>query len=115
MRPIQPWSPSPYRPGMGLDPPYLGDREPQLRRFREFVAEREFSDADAAPDVFARLILSDLFDVVRKLSRSKRVRDTAYAAAERVLNLVGSIRVSYGGCRSRLSPRTDGSYGTSPR
>jgi hypothetical protein len=30
---------SPYRPGMGTDPPYLGDREPQLRRFREYLAE----------------------------------------------------------------------------
>jgi hypothetical protein len=30
---------SPYRPGVGTDPPYLGDREPQLRRFREYLAE----------------------------------------------------------------------------
>jgi AAA ATPase domain len=30
---------SPYRPGMGTDPPYLGDREPQLQRFREYLAE----------------------------------------------------------------------------
>ncbi len=30
---------SPYRPGMGTDPPYLGDREPQLRRFREYLDE----------------------------------------------------------------------------
>ena len=118
---------------MGLDPPYLGDREPQLRRFRGFlaepgvphnvivtglrgvgktvllnhfsteaaeagwlVAEREFSDADAAPHIFAQLILTDLFDLVRKLSRSRRVRDTAHTAAERVLTLIGSIRVSYG-------------------
>lgn len=133
MKPIQQWPSSPYRPGMGLDPPYLGDREPQLSRFRGFlaepgvphnvvvtglrgvgktvllnhysaeatdagwlVAEREFSDADAAPEVFARLLLTDLFDVVRKLSLSRRVRETARAAAERVLNLIGSIRVSYG-------------------
>jgi hypothetical protein len=118
---------------MGLDPPYLGDREPQLRRFRGFLAEpgiphnvvvtglrgvgktvllnhysaeaaeagwlvteREFSDADAAPDVFAQLLLADLFDLVRQLSLSRRVRDTARAAAERVIELIGSIRVSYG-------------------
>src|SRR6185437_2802620 len=97
LKPIQQWPPSPYRPGMGLDPPYLGDREPQLRRFRGFlaepgvphnvvvtglrgvgktvllnhysaeaadagwlVAEREFSDADSASEVFAQLLLADL-------------------------------------------------------
>lgn len=30
---------SPYRPGMGLDPPYLGDRDTQIRRFEEFLTE----------------------------------------------------------------------------
>src|SRR5690348_15944598 len=30
---------SPYRPGMGLEPPYLGDRRPHLDRFRSFFAE----------------------------------------------------------------------------
>jgi AAA ATPase domain len=32
---------SPYRPGMGLDPPYLGDREEQIQRFRDFIEEPE--------------------------------------------------------------------------
>jgi hypothetical protein len=32
---------SPYRPGMGLDPPYLGDREEQIQRFRDFLEEPE--------------------------------------------------------------------------
>lgn len=31
--------PSPYRPGMGLDPPYLGDRAEQVERFRSFLAD----------------------------------------------------------------------------
>jgi hypothetical protein len=34
-----PSSRSPYRPGMGLDPPYLGDREEQIQRFRDFLDE----------------------------------------------------------------------------
>lgn len=133
LKPMQRWPPSPYRPGMGLDPPYLGDREPQLHRFRGFlaepnvphnivvtglrgvgktvllnhysteavqagwlVAEREFSDVDAAPAAFAQLLLADLFDLVRRLSLSRRVRAASRTAAERILNLIGSIRVSYG-------------------
>ena len=32
---------SPYRPGMGLEPPYLGDRDEQIERFREFLEEPE--------------------------------------------------------------------------
>lgn len=35
------WSRSPYRPGMGLDPPYLGDRQQQIDRFRDFLEEPE--------------------------------------------------------------------------
>ncbi|MDQ6692170.1 MAG: ATP-binding protein [Candidatus Dormibacteraeota bacterium] len=31
--------PSPYRPGTGLEPPYLGDREGQLERFRSFLED----------------------------------------------------------------------------
>ena len=31
--------PSPYRPGTGLEPPYLGDREAQLERFRDFLED----------------------------------------------------------------------------
>lgn len=33
-------APSPYRPGMGLEPPYLGDRGDQMERFREFLDDR---------------------------------------------------------------------------
>jgi hypothetical protein len=131
--PIKQWPASPYRPGMGLDPPYLGDREPQLRRFRSFlaepgiphniivtglrgvgktvllnhysteaeedgwlVAEREFSDADTRPQVFAQLVLTDLFNLTRKLSLSRRVRAAARVAVEHALDLIGSLRVAYG-------------------
>ena len=31
--------PSPYRPGMGLDPPYLGDRHDQLHRFDTYLVD----------------------------------------------------------------------------
>ena len=30
---------SPYKPGNGLEPPYLGDRAAQLERFGEFLAD----------------------------------------------------------------------------
>jgi hypothetical protein len=32
-----PWLPSPYRPGNGIDPPYLGDREEQIEAVRAFL------------------------------------------------------------------------------
>ena len=31
------WAPSPYRPGNGIDPPYLGDREEQIEEVRAFL------------------------------------------------------------------------------
>ena len=31
------WPPSPYRPGNGIDPPYLGDREEQIEAVRRFL------------------------------------------------------------------------------
>ncbi len=31
------WPPSPYRPGNGIDPPYLGDREEQIEAVRAFL------------------------------------------------------------------------------
>jgi hypothetical protein len=31
------WPPSPYRPGNGIDPPYLGDREEQIEEVRAFL------------------------------------------------------------------------------
>src|SRR3979411_3332497 len=104
---------SPYTPAMGLEPPYLGDRQAQLERFREFlgdqtphnvvvtglrgvgktvllqryrtealdagwlVVDREFSDADAEPSMFAQRLLSDLTRLTRDLSLSRRLRDFA--------------------------------------
>src|SRR6202165_2828800 len=31
------WPPTPYRPGNGIDPPYLGDREEQIEAVRGFL------------------------------------------------------------------------------
>ncbi|MGH7904824.1 MAG: ATP-binding protein [Candidatus Dormibacteraceae bacterium] len=127
-------APSPYRPGMGLEPPYLGDRDRQLERFRGsladrsqphnvlviglrgvgktvllhhysqeaedegwLVVEREFSEADAEPDLFARTLLSDLLDLTHRLSRSKRVRDAAGRLAQSALDFLGTLSVSYSG------------------
>src|SRR5450759_1281195 len=33
------WPPSPYRPGNGIDPPYLGDREEQIDAVRTFLRD----------------------------------------------------------------------------
>jgi hypothetical protein len=33
------WPPSPYRPGNGIDPPYLGDREEQIETVRAFLRD----------------------------------------------------------------------------
>ncbi len=33
------WPPSPYRPGNGIDPPYLGDREEQIEAVRAFLQD----------------------------------------------------------------------------
>lgn len=33
------WPPSPYRPGNGIDPPYLGDREEQIEAVRGFLKD----------------------------------------------------------------------------
>jgi hypothetical protein len=33
------WAPSPYRPGNGIDPPYLGDREDQIEAVRAFLKD----------------------------------------------------------------------------
>jgi len=132
--------PSPYRPGMGLDPPYLGDRDIQIERFRTFLAEptvprnllvtglrgvgktvllrhysdeaessnwlvisREFSDADAQPDVFARTLLTDLTRLARRLSMSARIKSAAAAVAQSVLESLGSLSVSYGEIKVAVS------------
>src|SRR5436305_13438035 len=36
---MQNWQPSPYRPGNGIDPPYLGDREEQIEAVRAFLKD----------------------------------------------------------------------------
>src|SRR5437016_3893645 len=36
---MQNWPPSPYRPGNGIDPPYLGDREEQIEAVRAFLKD----------------------------------------------------------------------------
>lgn len=36
---MQDWPPSPYRPGNGIDPPYLGDREEQIEAVRAFLKD----------------------------------------------------------------------------
>jgi hypothetical protein len=132
---------SPYRPGMGLEPPYLGDREPQLDRFRGFLGEpdvphnvlvtglrgvgktvllnhfsleaaamgwlvvdREFSDPDVAPASFAQAILADLLRLTRELSLSTRVKNAAGGLAERAVELLGNISVSYGDIDVSFSP-----------
>jgi hypothetical protein len=33
------WPPSPYRPGNGIDPPYLGDRDEQIEAVRAFLRD----------------------------------------------------------------------------
>lgn len=139
--PYQP-GPSPYRPGTGLEPPYLGDRQAQLDRFRSFLqdprhprnlvvtglrgvgktvllnhyshlaesagwlaVEREFSEADADPALFARTLLDDLARLTRRLSRSRRLGGAAAAAAEGVVSFLGTLSVSYGEVTVGITPR----------
>lgn len=139
--PYQP-GPSPYRPGTGLEPPYLGDREAQLERFRSYlqdpdhprnlvvtglrgvgktvllnhfsnlaesagwlVVEREFSEPDAEPHLFARTLLDDLARLTRRLSRSRRLGGAAAAAAEGVMSFLGTLSVSYGEVTLGITPR----------
>ena len=139
--PYQP-GPSPYRPGTGLEPPYLGDRQAQLDRFRSFLqdprhprnlvvtglrgvgktvllnhyshlaesagwlaVEREFSEADADPALFARTLLDDLARLTRRLSRSRRLGGAATAAAEGVVSFLGTLSVSYGEVTVGITPR----------
>lgn len=130
------WPPSPYRPGTGLEPPYLGDRQRQLDDFRRFiedphnprnvlvtglrgvgktvllnhytteaeaqrwaVVEREFSEADAEPGVFARTVLADLSALVRRLSLPARVGAAATDVAAGVQDFIGSLTIGYGEVR----------------
>jgi hypothetical protein len=125
--------PSPYRPGAGLDPPYLGDRERELERVRSFLAhperprnlivtglrgvgktvllnrysveaeasgwllvEREYSEADSQPSVFAQAILADLARMTRRLSFSARLGAAAAGLAQGVTEFLGNLSVAYG-------------------
>ncbi|HEX6547201.1 MAG TPA: AAA family ATPase [Candidatus Dormibacteraeota bacterium] len=133
---------SPYRPGTGLEPPYLGDRQRQLEDFRRFVQhpqnprnvlvtglrgvgktvllnhyttlaemarwaviEREFSDADSEPSLFARTVLSDLAALTRRLSLPARLGAAAAELAEGVQDFIGSVSIGYGEVRVSLDPR----------
>ncbi len=132
---------SPYKPGNGLEPPYLGDRGAQLERFGAFledpstphnvvvtglrgvgktvllqrysieardagwvVADREFSEADAEPSMFAQRVLADLTRLTRDLSLSWRVKDAAGGAVDRVTDMLGNLTVSYEGLELGYSP-----------
>ncbi len=136
------WPPSPYRPGTGLEPPYLGDRQRQIEDFRRFlsephnprnvlvtglrgvgktvllnhytseaegarwaVVEREFSEADAEPDVFARAVLADLAALVRRLSLPARLGAAASEVAAGVQDFIGSLSIGYGELRVSLGGR----------
>lgn len=134
--------PSPYRPGTGLEPPYLGDRQRQLEEFRRFldapgnprnvlvtglrgvgktvllnhystlaeearwaVAEREFSEADSEPGVFARTLLADLSTLTRRLSVGARVTAAAGDVASGVQDFIGSLSIEYGEVRFSVGTR----------
>ncbi|MBI2756565.1 MAG: ATP-binding protein [Chloroflexi bacterium] len=133
---------SPYRPGMGLDPPYLGDREEQLARFRDFltepeaahnilvtglrgvgktvllnyysdeaesagwlVADREWSQNDASPDLFRQLVLEDLVRLTLKLSVAERVRTLGEGLVKRLRNVLGGLGIAYEGVEVRYEAR----------
>src|SRR5207302_7127666 len=61
------------------------------------VADREFSEADAGSSMFAQRVLADLTRLTRDLSLSRRLRDRASGAVERVTDMLGSLTVSYEG------------------
>lgn len=140
--PTTAWPPSPYRPGTGLEPPYLGDRQRQLDDFRRYLAdpknprnvlvtglrgvgktvllnhytteaegqrwavvEREFSEADTQPEVFARAILADLAALVRRLSLPARVGAAASDLAGGVQDFIGGLSIGYGEVRVTLGTR----------
>jgi hypothetical protein len=125
---------SPYKPGNGLEPPYLGDRGEQLRRFRSFlddpatphnvvvtglrgvgktvllqrytaeardaewlVGEREFSESDAEPTVFAKRVLADLTRLGRELSFSQRVKGIGGGLLERATDFLTGLTIAYEG------------------
>jgi AAA ATPase domain len=136
------WPPSPYRPGTGLEPPYLGDRQRQLEEFRRFldepanprnvlvtglrgvgktvllnhystlaeaahwaVAEREFSEADSEPSLFARTVLSDLSALTRRLSVGARLGAAAGDVGAGIQDFIGSLSIEYAEVRFSVSSR----------
>ncbi len=136
------WPPSPYRPGTGLEPPYLGDRQRQLEDFRRYldnpgnprnvlvtglrgvgktvllnhystlaheahwaVAEREFSEADSEPRLFARTVLADLSALTRRLSVGARLGAAASEMAGGVQDFIGSLSIGYGDVRFSVGTR----------
>jgi len=68
------------------------------------VADREFSEADAEPSMFAQRVLADLTRLTRDLSLSRRLKDAAGGAVDRVTDLLGNLTVSYEGLELGYSP-----------
>jgi hypothetical protein len=68
------------------------------------VVEREFSDYDAAPPVFATTVLADLTDLTRRLSRAARAKAATRAIADALLEHLGTLTVSYSGIEVGLKP-----------
>jgi hypothetical protein len=136
------WPPSPYRPGTGLEPPYLGDRQRHLDDFRRYlddpgnprnvlvtglrgvgktvllnhystiseagrwaVVEREFSEADSDPTLFARTVLSDLAALTRRLGVGARLGAAAGEVARGVQDFIGSLSIQYGEVRFSVGAR----------
>ena len=62
---------NPFRPGMGLEPPYLADRDSQLDRFARFI--------DGFPDLPRNVRLTGL----RGVGKTVLLQHYAYAAQER--------------------------------
>jgi hypothetical protein len=60
------------------------------------LVEREYSEADGQPAVFAQAILADLARITRKLSLSARLGAAAAGLAQGVTEFLGNLSVAYG-------------------